>query len=429
MDVSRMPNFDGGTRIERPVFIDKLSMVSPHVSRRASQTPPSPIRKLAYLAAEARSRGTKVYHLNIGQPDITTPKEYWDGVAEYKSSVLAYEQSQGNERLMKAWSAYMNRTLKLATKPEDFLITTGASEALIFAFMVCSDPGDEILIFDPTYANYMGFAAIAGVTLVPVAGNFEDNFALPEVDAIVAKITSRTKAVLLCSPNNPTGRVYTREELSTLLDICRQRNLFFVVDETYREFVYDGMPPLSILHLAPRDRNVLVIDSLSKRFSLCGARIGSIITANEEVYAMILNLAQARLASPTLEQSASAFMLERISDTFINSVVQEYQKRRDVLIRSLLEISGVSVQKPSGAFYAIAKLPVEDAEDFARYLLSSFAVDGATTFVAPAAGFYMEGGRGESKIRVAYVLAVEDIKKAVGILGSGLLAYQNQVRV
>jgi len=399
-------------------------MVDIQLSQRARLTPPSPIRRLSHLATDAKAKGTKVYHLNIGQPDIQTPVQFMEGLQKYKDKVLAYEGSAGNEDLRKAWADYMNRTLGLAVPPSELLITTGASEALIFAFMVSCDPGDEIIIFDPTYANYIGFASIAGVKLVPVPCMMDNNFALPSREIIESKISARTKAILLCSPNNPTGTVYSKAELEMLLELCNSRNIFCMVDETYREFVYDSAKPLSVLHLQPRNERIIVIDSLSKRFSLCGARIGSIITCNSEVLKMCLNLAQARLASPTLDQFASAYMLSNIPSDFVNAAISEYERRRNVLYESLSKIKDVVVHKPQGAFYAIARLPVEKAEDFASFLLKDFSHEGATTFVAPASGFYMQNGRGLNKIRIAYVLNCEAIQKAVAILAAGLDAYK-----
>ena len=255
--------------------------------------------------------------------------------AAFKQKVVAYEQSQGNEGLCIAWSKYINRTLQIHTSPEQFLITMGASEALVFLFMTCCDPGDEIIIFDPTYANYLGFAAIAGVTLVPVLSNMDNNFALPARKEIEQRITNRTRAILLCSPNNPTGTVCSREELRFLFDLCEEHNIFLIVDETYREFVYDDLKPLSILHLVPNSDRVIVVDSLSKRFSLCGARIGCLLTCNEEVLATTLKIAQARLAAPTIDQFAAAYMLEHIKDDYLESVRNEFQSRRDALYYSL----------------------------------------------------------------------------------------------
>ncbi len=393
------------------------------VSRRASQTPPSPIRKLAPLARSAKERGASVYHLNIGQPDIETPREFFDGLAQYKEKIVAYDISEGNQSLRSAWSSYIKRLNNLDIPAENFLITTGASEALIFVFMLCCDPGDEVIIFDPTYANYIGFAAISGVNLVPIETSLDQNFAMPEADLIHSRITPRTKAILLCNPNNPTGTVYSKAELQRLLEICNERNIFLVVDETYREFVYDGLEPLSVFHLAQKNERVIVVDSLSKRFSLCGARIGCIMTANQEILKKGLNLAQARLASPSIEQVACAYMLDNISDNYLNNMVSEYQRRRDTLFNSLAKLPDVVAQKPSGAFYCVVRLPVPDAADFARFMLEEFTHEKQTVFVAPANGFYMSYQGGLNKIRIAYVLNSESMQRAAEILGLGLQSY------
>lgn len=393
------------------------------LSNRARQTPPSPIRSLAHLAHKAKKAGIKVYHLNIGQPDIASPKEFFEGIRLFKDEVLAYDNSHGNEELCVAWSELVNRTLDLSTTPEQFLITTGASEALVFLFMTCADPGDEVIIFDPTYANYMGFAAVSGVTLVPMLSDLEHNFSLPPIEQIEKKITNRTRAILLCSPNNPTGTVYSREELQALLDLCDENNFFLIVDETYREFVYDGLEPLSLLQIAPNSDRVIIVDSLSKRYSLCGARVGCLITSNEEVLATALNIAQARLCAPTLEQVAAAHMIRTLGDDYLEKVRDEYQARRDTLYDALRRIPDIAVHKPRGAFYSIVRLPVDDAENFASFLLSDFSLNQQTTFVAPASGFYMQNSRGLKKIRIAYVLERQEIEEAVRVLGAGLEAY------
>jgi aspartate aminotransferase len=398
-------------------------MATIELSRRAHNTPPSPIRKLAHLATAATRSGVHVYRLNIGQPDIQSPQEFFDGLRAFDQKVVAYEQSQGNDALCSAWSKYINKTLQLDTRPEQFLITVGASEALVFLFMVCCDPGDEIIIFDPTYANYLGFAAIAGVKLVPVLSKMENNFALPARDQIEQKISKRTRAILLCNPNNPTGTVYTREELSFLLELCEQNNIFLILDETYREFVYDELKPLSILHLAPNNRRVIVVDSLSKRFSLCGARLGCLLTCNEEVLAMTLKIAQARLAAPTIEQFAAAYMLDHIKDSYLEEVRKEFQSRRDGLYLSLKEIPNIAVHKPRGAFYTIVRLPVQNAEDFASFLLARFSHNKQTTFIAPAAGFYMQNLEGMQQARFAYVLKKSEIERAIEVLAAGLSQY------
>ena len=396
------------------------------LSRRAQQTPPSPIRRLAGHARAAVAAGKSVYHLNIGQPDVPTPRAFFEGLQAYSDPVVAYEVSEGNLKLRTAWAAYINRTVGLQVPVEQLLITTGASEALIFMFMICCDPGDEILIFDPTYANYIGFAAVSGVNLVSIETSLDQNFSLPSTEEIQTRITPRTRAILLCSPNNPTGTVYSREELQRLLDICNERNIFLVVDETYREFVYDGRTPLSVLHLEPDNERVVVIDSLSKRFSLCGARLGCLITPNKQILEQVLSQAQARLASPSIDQFAAAHMLEHLPESYLQEVVAEYENRRNVLFDALESIPDIDIRKPSGAFYSIVRLPVSDASEFARYMLTDFDVDGKTVFVAPANGFYMSYRGGLSKVRIACVLHAEALNKAARILAAGLEQYQSK---
>ena len=393
------------------------------ISNRARITPPSPIRKLAHLATKAKKTGTHVYHLNIGQPDIASPQEFFDGIRQFDQPVVAYEQSQGNEGLCNAWSQYINRTLGLVTKPEHFMITMGASEALIFLFETCCDPGDEVIIFDPTYANYLGFSTIAGVNLVPVLSNMEDDFALPDCEKIENCITNHTRAILVCNPNNPTGTVYTREELQLLSDICEEHNLFLVVDETYREFVYDDLKPLSIFHVVPDSNRVVVVDSLSKRFSLCGARIGCLITTNEQVLSAVLKIAQARLAAPTIEQVAAAHMLETIPDSYLEQVRGEFLLRRNILDDALQKVPGVTASRPKGAFYTFVQLPVPDADAFAAFMLDKFSHKGKTTFIAPAAGFYMQSEQGRQKARLAYVLEKNSIEDAIEALAAGIREY------
>ncbi len=394
------------------------------LSSRALRTPPSPIRALSGRAATAKAAGVHVHHLNIGQPDLHTPQAFFEGVERFRDPVVAYDASAGSADLRAAWSRYMNQTLSLNTSPDEFLITMGASEALVFIFMTCCDPGDEVIVFDPTYANYIGFAAITGVNLIPVLSRLDDGFALPPLEAITDRLSPRTKAILLCSPNNPTGTVYDRAQLRMLLDLCEEANLLLVVDETYRELVFDGREPLSILHLEAASDRVVVIDSLSKRFSLCGARIGLLYTTNEELRAKALNLAQARLAAPALEQHAAAHMLEHLPENYVETVRKSYEERRDVLCARLADLPDVTTQVPCGAFYTIARLPVDDAEDFASFLLSDFTANGRTVFVAPASGFYMGHSRGHNKVRIAYVLNPDDLADAADVLGQGLHAYR-----
>jgi aspartate aminotransferase len=393
------------------------------LSNRARNTPPSPIRRLAPLAQKAKSKGTKVYHLNIGQPDIETPQEFFEGVRNYSEKVLAYEQSGGNQHLRDVWCAAFNSELGLSINVDDFLITTGASEGLIFLFMATCDPGDEIIVIDPTYANYKSFAAIAGVELISVQSSLEQGFSIPDSSLIEESISNRTRAILLCNPNNPTGTVYSKEELARLLEIANRHNLFFILDETYREFVYDGARPFSVFQLDSDNDRIVVVDSLSKRFSLCGARIGCLVTTNRKLSQAVLNIAQARLASPTIDQMAAAYMLERVNTSYLQGVVSEYQLRRDTAITALSRITGAQVVNPQGAFYTLVRLPVKDSNDFARYLLEDFSYQAATTFVAPAEGFYMQSGFGRNEIRVAFVLEAEALKRSIEIIGLGLKAY------
>jgi aspartate aminotransferase len=299
----------------------------------------------------------------------------------------------------------------------------GASEALVFMFQTCCDPGDEVIVFDPTYANYLGFSTIAGVNIAPVPSNMENDFALPGREEIESRITNHTRAILVCNPNNPTGTVYTRDELRLLFDICEEHNLFLLVDETYRELVYDGLEPLSIFHVVPKSDRIVIIDSLSKRFSLCGARIGCLITTNEQVLTAVLKIAQARLAAPTIEQFAAAYMLENIPDSYFFEMRRKFAERRDTLDAALKQVPGVSAHKPKGAFYTFVRFPVADAEDFAAFMLDKFSHNGKTTFIAPAAGFYMQSGLGRHEARIACVLEKSSIEDAVETLAMGLVEY------
>ena len=403
-------------------------MSLPPLSHRAQKTPASPIRRLAGLAQQAEDRGTKVYRLNIGQPDLHSPNEFLDGISRYTEQVVAYETSQGNKALIDAWSESLNTQYKIGVGEQQMLITMGASEALIFTFMVCCDPGDEILIFDPTYANYIGFSAISGVRLVPLPCSLEEKFPIPARSEIERFISPYTRAILLCNPNNPTGTVATDEELRMLLEVCREKDLYLIVDETYREFVYDGRLPRCILELAGRDPRVIVIDSLSKRFSLCGARIGCMVTWNEELRKAAFHIAQARLAAPTIEQYAAAHMIRAVSSDYVANAHTEYLSRRDAAVDALSKIPGVVAHAPEGGFYLLAKLPVDDAEDFAQFMLTDFSHEGATTFVAPAAGFYMHREAGQSTIRIAFVLKESDTREAIRVLAEGLTAYIQRAR-
>jgi aspartate aminotransferase len=402
-------------------------MLTFKLSERAVNTPSSPIRRLAPLAAKAKKEGVKVYHLNIGQPDIESPQTFFEGIKDFQSKIVAYENSRGNPFLCDAWAKHYKDILSIDISPENILITQGASEALIFIFMICCDPGDEIVIFDPTYANYLGFAAISGVVLKPVETSLKNNFALPPPEIIEQSISGKTKAILLCNPNNPTGTVYSSDELQSLVEICNKYHLFLIVDETYRELVYDAKKPLSIFNVAYNNDKVMVIDSLSKRFSLCGARIGSLITSNAEILKAALNLAQARLSVSSIEQHAAAYMLNNLESTYVDSMRAEFCRRRNVLFDCLNRIPDITVHKPEGAFYCIVKLPVLNAEDFCTYMLREFRDDNETLFLAPAGGFYMKEERGIDKVRIAYVLSEENLRRAILILEKGLRSYLSKI--
>ncbi len=398
-------------------------MLVPPLSSRASKTPPSPIRRLAAFAAQAAARGIHVCRLNIGQPDLLSPVEFHEGLVRAHQPVLEYEASEGCGALLDSWSRYLNSQYEIGLTANEMLITMGASEALIFSFMVCCDPGDEILIFDPTYANYIGFSAISGVRLVPLPCSLEQGFTVPSREEIERFISPYTRAVLVCNPNNPTGAVCSDDQLLMLAELCREKELFLIVDETYREFVFDDLKPRCIFQISPRDPNIIVVDSLSKRFSLCGARVGCLITWHPELRKAAFHIAQARLAAPTLEQRAAAYMMDRISPEYLVAARREYQTRRDVAVAALNRIEGVVTHSPRGGFYILAKLPVVNAEEFAIFMLQNFSYQGATTFVAPAAGFYMHRDAGRSTIRIAFVLESAEIERGISVLGQGLREY------
>lgn len=395
-------------------------------SQRALTTPASPIRRLSPLAAEAQARGTRVIPLNIGQPDIIPPPHYAEGMRDAlaQSPLIAYEHSQGSSSLRSSWSRYLNRTVGLDTSSEHFLITVGASEALIFLFMVCADPGDEIIIFDPSYANYLSFAAIVGVRLVPVACDEATGFHLPPDEAIERAITPRTRAIVVCNPNNPTGTAYTRDELQRVLAICERQGLFLISDETYREFVYDGREPICALSLDRGNDRVLVVDSLSKRFSLCGARIGTIITTNTEVIRLSMVIAQARLAGPTLEQEAARYLLDNLDDRYLAEVIATYDRRRRVLCDAVTTYTGAPARLPEGAFYHMVPVPARDAEHFCSFVLRDFSDNGETIFLAPADGFYIEPPRSRAYVRLAYVIDEERLRRGGELLGRAIDAYR-----
>jgi aspartate aminotransferase len=383
--------------------------------------PASPIRKLMPLADAAKRRGVQVYHLNIGQPDIETPEAMRRRLS-LAPKVLAYTPSGGTSEFLAALSTYYGR-LGLALTADDLIATAGGSEAIQFALLACSDPGGDVLVPEPFYTNYNSFATMTGLRLVPLTTRGEDGFHLPPREAWERALTPKTRLVVLCNPNNPTGTVYTPEEVALVAGFCRDHGLFLVVDEVYRELVYDGRKPWSALFLPGFDENVVVVDSLSKRYSACGIRLGALVTRNREVHDACLRMAQGRLSAPGLAQII-AVGLQELGPEYAEGVVQEYEGRRNLLFEGLSAIPGLFVRKPEGAFYFVARLPVEDGEDFARFLLSEFQMDGATVMVAPAEGFYATPGLGRNEVRIAYVLNQEDLRAAVRVLGAGLAEYR-----
>src|SRR6056297_1194325 len=396
----------------------------PSISKKGTQMPASPIRKLVPYAEAAKKRGIHVIHLNIGQPDIKTPKVALDAVRNHNIEVLEYSMTQGSEEYRQKIAAYYAKR-DIFVDAEDIIVTTGGSEALAFAMGTIMDNDDEIIIPEPFYANYNGFATAAGVNVKPIASSIENNFALPPISKFEELITPKTKAILICNPGNPTGYLYSKEEIKQLAALVKKHNLFLVADEVYREFTYDGREHYSILQEEGLEENVVVVDSVSKRYSMCGARIGCLISRNKEVIATAMKFAQARLSPPTFAQIASEAALETPQEYF-DDVIEEYVSRRNLLLTELNKLEGVKVATPQGAFYCVAELPIEDADHFAQWLLESFEIDGKTVMVAPAAGFYATPGLGKNQIRIAYVLEKEQLVKAVQILGKALTEYNNQ---
>ncbi len=385
--------------------------------------PSSPIRKLVPYAEAAKKRGTKVIHLNIGQPDIKTPKMALDAVKNSDIQVLAYSRTEGSEEYRgKIAKYYAKHHLKV--EAEEIIVTTGGSEALSFAMGSILDEGDEVIIPEPFYANYNGFATANGVNVVPIVSKLEDNFSLPPISEFEKLISPKTKAILICNPGNPTGYLYNKEEIEQLAELVKKHNLFLIADEVYREFTYDGKQHHSLLGISGLEDYAIVIDSVSKRYSMCGARIGCLVSKNKEVIQTALKFAQARLSPPTLAQIASEAALDT-PQSYFDDVIEEYVSRRDLLISELQKVRGVKVAQPSGAFYCVVELPVKDSDDFAQWLLEKLNVDNETVMVAPAAGFYASEGLGNNQIRIAYVLEKEQLKKAVHILSEGLKQYHN----
>lgn len=393
----------------------------PTISRKATIMPESPIRKLVPYAEKAKAAGKEVFHLNIGQPDIATPQVALDAIKNFDHKVLEYSHSAGFQSYRDNLAAYYRKT-GINVASENIIITTGGSEALTFGFMSTCDPGDEIIIPEPFYANYNGFAVAAGLNVVPVTARIEDGFALPPMAEFEKKITPKTKAIVICNPGNPTGYLYSKEELEQLRDIVKKYDLFLFADEVYREFCYDGAIPFSVMNLEGIENNVIMIDSVSKRYSMCGARIGAIVSKNKEVMAAALKFGQARLSPPTIDQIAAEAALQT-PQSYFDEVVAEYVERRNIMVDGLNAIDGVFCPKPSGAFYCVAQFPVDSAERFCQWLLESFEYKGATVMMAPASGFYSTKGNGEQEARIAYVLNQDSLRKAVKCLEEALKVY------
>ncbi|HMC22242.1 MAG TPA: pyridoxal phosphate-dependent aminotransferase [Thermoanaerobaculia bacterium] len=391
------------------------------LSERAGRIPASPIRKLVPLADAAKARGTKVYHLNIGQPDIETPPAMRNRLKQFDDKVIEYSPSGGTPEYLRSLQRYYERRLGIPLATNQILATTGGSEAILFSFMACGDEGDEVIVLEPFYANYKSFAAMAGLNIVPVTSRGREGFHLPERDGWERVVTPRSRVLILCNPNNPTGTVYRPEEMEMIASFCRDHGLFLVSDEVYREFVYDGRHAISALELPGSEEFVIVVDSLSKRYSACGIRLGSLVTRNPKIYDACLRMAQGRLSPPGLAQFI-AVGAESLGDEYARGVVAEYQRRRDVLYEGLTSIPGVFLQKPEGAFYCMARLPIDDAERFAAWLLTDFQHDGETVMVAPGNGFYASA-LGLNEVRIAYVLKEEDLRTSISLLAEALQRY------
>ena len=393
----------------------------PKISHKGKLMPESPIRKLVPYSEIAKKKGNKVYHLNIGQPDIKTPEIAIQAVKNIDLTILEYSHSAGNESYRKKLAAYYtNQGIPINT--DDIIITTGGSEALMFAMGSTMDQGDEIIIPEPFYANYNGFSTASGINVVPVISTIDTGFSLPAIADFEKLITPKTKAILICNPGNPTGYLYSKDEIIQLADLVKKHDLFLISDEVYREFTYDGDIHYSVMNVPGLEEHAIMIDSVSKRYSMCGARIGCIVSKNKELMATAMKFAQARLSPPTIEQIASEAALDT-PQSYFDEVISEYRERRDTLIEELNKIEGVVVSKPKGAFYCIAQLPIDNADAFAQWLLESYDLNGETVMVAPAAGFYSTPGMGLSEVRIAYVLKKEDLVSAVRILKAAIPVY------
>jgi len=399
----------------------------PSISQKAQSMPSSPIRKLMPYATKAKESGKRVLHLNIGQPDIKTPQVVLDALKNLDREVIEYSNSEGFVSYREKLARYY-RGQGIPVQADHIMITTGGSEALTFAMMTCFNPGDELIIPEPYYANYSGFATMAGVKVVPVTAVIENGFALPPVEDFEKLINERTRGIVLCNPGNPTGYLYTKEEVKAIGELAKKHDLYIMADEVYREFCYDGAEPFSVFNLEGVDENVILIDSVSKRYSMCGARIGALITRNAEVHAMAMKFAQARLSPPTLGQIAAEAALDT-PQSYFDDVIEEYVARRNFAVKALNEIPGVECPLPKGAFYCIAKLPIDDSDKFCQWLLTSFSEDNTTVMLAPAAGFYITEGLGKQEVRLAYVLELADLERAMQIIKAALEVYPGRTAI
>jgi aspartate aminotransferase len=397
----------------------------PSISDKGRAMPASPIRKLASYADEAKRKGRKVYHLNIGQPDIPTPEVALNAIRNIDHKVIEYSHSAGNESYRRKLTSFYNN-IGIDISYTDILITTGASEAILFALMSCINPGEEVITSEPMYANYIGFATSAGVKIVPMTSKIENDFALPPINEIEKKITSKTKGIIVCSPNNPTGYLYSKEEFLQLRDIVKKHDLYLFSDEAYREFCYDGASHFPAMKMDGIDENIIMIDSVSKRYSECGIRIGALVTKNKELISTALKFAQARLSPPGLGQIAGEASIDTPPEYF-KEVNREYTARRNYMVDKLNSIPGVYCPKPKGAFYTVVRLPVDDADRFAQWLLEEFEYKNQTVMIAPASGFYSTPGLGKNEARIAYVLNVNDLRKAIETLEKALKVYPGRV--
>ena len=393
----------------------------PNISERAILMPASPIRRLAPLAEEAKRRGTKIYHLNIGQPDIESPQEGLEALKHIDRKILEYSPSDGFLSLREKLVGYYDQ-YQIKLSPEDIIITSGGSEAVLFAFMSCLNPGDEIIVPEPAYANYMAFAISAGAVIRPITSTIDDGFALPEIERFEQLINERTRGILICNPNNPTGYLYTRKEMNRIRDLVKKHDLFLFSDEVYREFIYTGSPYISACHLEGIEENVVLIDSVSKRYSECGIRIGALITKNKTLRKAVMKFCQARLSPPLLGQIVAEASLDAPRSYAIRTY-EEYINRRNCLVDELNKIPGVYSPIPMGAFYTVARLPIDDSERFCEWCLKEFEYEGSTVMLAPASGFYSEPNMGNDEVRIAYVLERDELRKAIRVLGKALEAY------